>query len=162
MSKIENVPFDEMYVGQTCSYEKTVSEEDILMFAKLSGDTNPVHLDEAYASTTQFGERIAHGMYTAALISAAMAMQIPGPGSIYLTQTMKFKAPVKIGDALTVQIEVTSKRENRNIATLSTVVYNQHGKKVVMGEAMARVPSEKIILDAPELPEIQIGEAGPR
>ncbi len=156
MKKIENVTFDEMYVGQTCSYEKTVAEEDILLFARLSGDVNPVHLDEEFAKTTQFGGRIAHGMYTAALISAAMAMQIPGPGSIYLGQTMKFKAPVRIGDTLTVNIEVTGKREGRNIATLSTVVTNQHGKKVVTGEATALVSGDKIIVDAMPVPEIRI------
>ncbi len=149
---IENVPFDELTIGQTCNYEKTVSEEDILMFARLSGDVNPVHIDEEYAKTTQFGGRIAHGMYTAALISAAMALQIPGPGGVYLSQTMKFKAPVKIGDTLTVTIEVTGKREGKNFVTLSTIVCNQHGKIVVVGEAMARVPNEKIVLEAPDLP----------
>jgi acyl dehydratase len=152
MKTIENVPFDDMTIGQTCSYEKTVSEEDVLMFARLSGDANPVHIDEDYAKTTQFGGRIAHGMYTAALISAAMALQIPGPGSVYLTQTLKFKAPVKIGDTLTVTIEIIGKREGRNFVTLSTIVCNQHGKKVVTGEAMARVPNEKIVLEAPDLP----------
>lgn len=156
MSKIENVTFDEMFVGQTCSYEKTVSEEDILLFAKLSGDLNPVHLDAEYAATTQFGERIAHGMYTAALISAAMAQQIPGPGGVYLGQTMKFKAPVRIGDTLIVNIEVTGKRAGRNIATLSTTVLNQDGKKVVIGEATALVPNEKVIVDAVQLPAIHI------
>ncbi len=106
MNTIENIPFDELYIGQTCSYEKTVSEEDVLMFARISGDNNPVHLDEDFAKTTQFGGRIAHGMYTAAIISAAMALHLPGPGSVYISQAMKFRAPVKIGDTLTVNIEV--------------------------------------------------------
>lgn len=156
MSKLANIPFDEMYVGQTASYQKTVTEDDVLLFAKLSGDTNPVHLDEDYAKTTQFEGRIAHGMYTAAIISAAMAMRLPGPGGIYLGQTMKFKAPVRIGDTLTVTIEVTGKRESRNIATLSTLVSNQDGQKVVVGEATALVPSEKLEVDAPALPQVKI------
>jgi acyl dehydratase len=157
VTTIQNVPFDEMTIGQSCDYVKTVSEEDILMFARLSGDVNPVHLDEEFAKTTQFGGRIAHGMYTAALISAAMALNIPGPGSVYLTQTMKFRAPVKIGDTLTVHIEVLTKRTGKNFVTLSTIVTNQHGKKVVTGEATALVPNEKIVLQAPELPPIAIG-----
>lgn len=158
MKTIENIPFDELYIGQTCSYEKTVAEEDILMFARLSGDVNPVHLDEDYASTTQFGGRIAHGMYTAAIISAAMALHLPGPGSVYISQTMKFRAPVKIGDTLTVNVEVTAKRAGKNFVTLSTIVTNQHGKKVSTGEAMARVPNEKIVLEAPNLPAFTMSQ----
>ena len=152
MPTISNVPFDEIEIGQTADYQKTVQDEDVLMFAKLSGDVNPVHLDEDYARTTQFGGRIAHGMYTAAIISAAMALHLPGPGSVYISQAMKFRAPVKIGDTLTVKVEVTAKREGKNFVTLSTIVTNQHGKKVSTGEAMARVPNEKIVLEAPQLP----------
>ena len=101
MSKLTNHTFDELEIGQTASYSKTCTEEDILLFAKVSGDVNPVHLDEEFASNTQFGKRIAHGMYTGALISAALALNLPGPGSIYLGQNLKFRAPVRIGDELT-------------------------------------------------------------
>ncbi len=157
MKTIENVPFDDIFVGQTCEHQTTVSEQDILLFAKVSGDNNPVHLDENFAKTTPFGERIAHGMYTAALVSAAMALELPGPGSIYLTQTMKFRQPVKIGDTLTIRIEVTRKRAGKNFVIFTTLVTNQHGKKVLTGDATAQVPSEKIVLPAPELPPVRIG-----
>ena len=137
MQTIRNVPFDEIEIGQTADYRKIVRDEDVLMFAKLSGDVNPVHLDEEYARTTQFGGRIAHGMYTAALMSAAMATTLPGPGSVYLSQTMKFRAPVRIGDELTVHLEVTNKRERNKSVTVMVRVTNQDGAKVVTGEASA-------------------------
>ena len=158
MQTISNVPFDEIEIGQTAKYQKTVQDEDVLMFAKLSGDVNPVHLDEDYAKTTQFGGRIAHGMYTAALMSAAMATKLPGPGSVYLSQTMKFRAPVRIGDTLTVHMEVTNKRERNKSVTISVRVTNQDGAKVVTGEASAIIPMEKIVIDAPDLPLITIGD----
>ena len=157
MKTIENVPFDEIFVGQTCEHRKTVTEKDILLFAIVSGDSNPVHVDENYAKTTQFGERIAHGMYTSALVSAAMATDLPGPGSVYLTQSMKFKQPVKVGDTLDIRIEVIKKRAGKNFVTFSTVVTNQHGDRVLLGEAMARVASEKIVLPASELPLLSLG-----
>ncbi len=157
MKTIENVPFDEIQVGQTCSHQKTITEQDILLFAKVSGDNNPVHVDGDYAKSTQFGERIAHGMYTAALVSAAMALELPGPGSVYLTQSMKFKQPVKVGDELTILIEVIKKRAGKNFVTFSTLVTNQHGDRVLVGEAMARVSTEKIVLPAPELPPVHFG-----
>ncbi len=156
MKTIENVPFDDIFVGQTCEKLKTVSEEDILLFAIASGDNNPVHVDENYAKSTQFGGRIAHGMYTSALVSAAMAMGLPGPGSVYLTQTMKFKHPVKVGDTLCIRIEVIKKRAGKNFVTFATLVTNQHGDRVLVGEAMARVPGEKIVLPAAELPAIRL------
>jgi 3-hydroxybutyryl-CoA dehydratase len=157
MQTIENVPFDEIQIGQTADYQKTVQNEDVLMFAKLSGDVNPVHLDEEYAKTTQFGGRIAHGMYTAALMSAAMAIKLPGPGSVYLSQTMKFRAPVRIGDTLTVHLEITNKRERNKSVTVAVKVTNQDGARVVTGEASAIIPTEKIVIEAPELPSITIG-----
>lgn len=158
MQTIRNVPFDEIEIGQSADYRKIVRDEDVLMFAKLSGDVNPVHLDEEYAKTTQFGGRIAHGMYTAALMSAAMATTLPGPGSVYLSQTMKFRAPVRIGDELTVHLEVTNKRERNKSVTVMVRVTNQDGAKVVTGEATAIVPNERIVIDAPDLPLVTIGD----
>ena len=157
MSTIENVTFDELEIGQKAEYTRLITEEEILLFAKVSGDTNPIHLDEEYAATTQFGGRIAHGMLTGALISAAVALNLPGPGSVYLGQTMKFRAPVMINDTLTVKIEVISKREGKNIAELDCNVVNQHGKTVVKGIATALVPTEKLIVEMAELPAISIG-----
>lgn len=156
MSTLKNIPFDKLEIGQTASSQKTVREEDILLFAKVSGDLNPVHLDEEYAKTTPFGERIAHGMYTAALISGALSQKLPGPGCVYRQQTLKFRAPVKIGDTLTITIEVIAKRAQKNMLTVSTLVSNQHGQTIVTGEGSAIVPNEKIVVEAIDLPTITI------
>ena len=118
MSQLENVSYEEITIGQTASYSKTVSEQDIQLFAIISGDANPVHLDEAYAAQTQFQERIAHGMLTGALVSAAIATELPGPGSVYLGQSLRFRAPVKINDRITVKLEVTEKNDRRRFLTL--------------------------------------------
>ena len=127
--------------GQIAELSKTYSEEDIIAFANASGDHNPVHLDEQYAASTSFGRRIAHGMLVAGLISAVLGTTLPGPGTIYLGQNMKFKAPVFIDDMITARVEVLSVREDRPIATLSTNCYNQEGKLVIEGEAVVMLPA---------------------
>jgi 3-hydroxybutyryl-CoA dehydratase len=98
--------FEDLTVGQEASLSKTVTEADIVAFAEVSGDRNPVHLDAAYAATTMFKERIAHGMLSAAYISAVFGMKLPGPGAIYISQTLNFKAPVKIGDTVVATVKV--------------------------------------------------------
>ncbi|MDX9718425.1 MAG: MaoC family dehydratase, partial [Thauera sp.] len=98
--------FEELHLGMSASVSRTVSEADILMFAGVSGDTNPVHLDEEFAASTMFGGRIAHGMLSAGLISAVFGTRLPGPGCIYLSQTLKFKAPVKVGDTVVACVTV--------------------------------------------------------
>ncbi len=127
-------------VGQTATRTKTITAEDGEAFARISGDSNPVHLDEAYARTTPFGKRIAHGMLTAGIISALMANDLPGPGTIYLSQTLSFKAPVFLGDTITATAEVTAYRAARRIATLKTTCHNQDGKLVIEGEAVVLAP----------------------
>jgi acyl dehydratase len=109
MTQVTNIPYDNLEVGQQASLERTVEERDIQLFAAVSGDNNPVHLDAAFAAETMFKERIAHGMFSGALISAAIACRLPGPGTIYLGQQLKFTRPVKLGDTLTVQLEVLEK-----------------------------------------------------
>ena len=99
--------FDEIAIGDTTTYTRLVTNQEVEAFAAISGDHNPLHLDPAYAATTAFGECIAHGMLTGALISAAIAMQLPGPGSVYLSQNIQFRAPVMLGDTLTVTLTVT-------------------------------------------------------
>ena len=101
MTTLRNFTFDEIQIGQTTTYSKTLSERDLVLFAEVSGDVNPVHLDAEFAAGSMFGERIAHGMWTGALISAALALQLPGPGTIYVGQTLSFRAPVKLGDTAT-------------------------------------------------------------
>ena len=152
MSQISNFTFDEITIGQTASYSKMVTEQDIVQFAVVSGDANPVHLDEQFAASTSFKGRIAHGMLTGAIISAALAMELPGPGSIYISQTLRFTAPVAIGDRVTVRLEVTGKNDKRGIVTLNTTAFNQHDKRVVKGVAELLAPTQKMHLERPTLP----------
>ena len=128
-------------VGDTASMKKVVSDNDVRTFAEISGDRNPVHLDDEYAARTPFGRRIAHGALTGALISAVLGQVMPGPGTIYLSQTYKFKAPVYIGDEITAKLEVISYREDKRIATLKTDVFNQDGKLILEGEAVVIAPA---------------------
>ena len=130
------VPRNAFTVGEKASLSKTMSESDVETFARLTGDVNPVHVDEAYAKTTRFGGRIAHGMLTAGLISAVLGTRLPGPGGIYLNQTLKFTAPVRMGDTITATAEVTAYREDKRIVTLKTDCTNQRGELVLTGEAV--------------------------
>lgn len=155
MRTLENIPFNELEIGARGSLTRTLTEQDLLLFARVSGDTNPVHLDEAFACETQFSGRIAHGMWTASLISCALATQMPGPGGIYLGQELKFLRPVKVGDTVTVQLEVLSKNEKRQRATITTNVVNQHGKLVVKGTAEVMPSAEKVVVNEYPLPEVE-------
>lgn len=156
MSQISNYIFDEIFIGQTATYSRLIGEKEVLLFAAATGDVNPVHLDAEFAAGTIFKERIAHGMMSGAIISAAIALELPGPGSIYLGQSLRFRLPVKIGDELTAQLEVTSKREDRKWITLDCVVINQHGKTVTSGTAEVMPPAEKLIIDRPPLPSFHM------
>ena len=122
--------------GDKASRIQTISDEMIRSFAALTGDTNPVHLDEVYAAGTRFGRRIAHGMIAAGLISATLANDLPGPGTVYLSQTLQFKAPVYPGDTITTTVEVKNVRPDKPIVTLSTTCTNQENKVVLEGEAV--------------------------
>ena len=132
---------EDLSVGQSSSLTKTVDERGIEAFAEVTGDNNPVHLDDTYARTTRFGRRIAHGMIAAGLISATLANDLPGPGTVYLSQTLQFKAPVFPGETLTTTVEVKSVRADKPIATLATSCKNQDGKVVLEGEAVVLVSS---------------------
>lgn len=127
-------------LGATASRTTTISEQDVRDFARISGDTNSIHLDEAYAAQTPFGRRIVHGMLTASLISAILGNDFPGLGSIYLGQDIKFKAPVFIGDTITAAIELIKYREDKRIATFRTTCVNQEGVLVIEGEAVVIAP----------------------
>lgn len=131
-------------IGDKASRTKTVTEADILAFAQASGDTNPVHLDDDYAATTRFGRRIAHGMLTASVISAILGNDLPGPGTVYMSQTLAFKAPVFIGDVVTATVEVIAYREERRIATFHTICANQDGTLVLDGEAIVLAPKDGV------------------
>ncbi|MGN8896154.1 MaoC family dehydratase [Flavonifractor sp. HCP28S3_F3] len=131
------------YVGQTASVTRTISESDVYLFAGVTGDLNPAHTNEEYAKTTHFKTRIAHGMLSAGLISAVLGMQLPGPGTIYTGQTLKFLAPVHIGDTITATAEIKSLDLERNRVVLTTTCTNQEGTMVITGEATALLPKER-------------------
>jgi 3-hydroxybutyryl-CoA dehydratase len=132
--------FEDLSVGQEASLSTTVSEADIVAFAEISGDKNPVHIDAQYAASTMFKERIAHGMLSAAYISAVFGMKLPGPGAIYISQTLNFKAPVKIGDTVVTTVKVIELIAEKKRARFETVC-SVNGKAVVQGEAVLMVPA---------------------
>ncbi|WP_404418230.1 MaoC/PaaZ C-terminal domain-containing protein [Marinospirillum sp.] len=157
MSKLVNRPYDTLKEGDSATFEKTLTERELVLFAAVSGDVNPVHLDAEFAKTSMFGERIAHGMWSGSLISAALATTLPGPGTIYLGQDLSFRRPVKLEDTLTVTLTVKEKQDAKKIVIIDCLVTNQKGEKVVTGTAKVIAPTEKAELEAPQLPEIKIG-----
>jgi 3-hydroxybutyryl-CoA dehydratase len=131
---------EEIHIGDVAEFAKTVSETDVYLYAGLSGDLNPAHVNEAHAQKTFFKTRIAHGMLSAGFISAVLGMQLPGPGTIYLRQELNFMAPVRIGDTITARVEVIEKNAEKNRLRLRTNCTNQEGKIVIDGEALVMPP----------------------
>ena len=129
-----NLTIDKIKIGQATKFLKLISEQDIKNFARLTGDNNPIHLDDQYAKNTIFKKRIAHGMLTASFISTAIATKLPGPGSVYLDQSLKFLAPVYIGDKICILIRVIKKNIEKKVVTLSTEAHVGE-KKIITGEA---------------------------
>lgn len=126
-------------VGDTATFSKTITDDEIRRFADLVGDHNSVHLNDAFAQRTRFGRRIAHGMLSASLISTCIGTQLPGNGAIYLSQTFKFVAPVYPGDTVTARVTITKIRDDKPIVTLETICFNQNQEPVVKGEAVVMV-----------------------
>ena len=155
MTQVSNIPYDDLQVGQTASFSSSVEERDVQLFAAVSRDHNPVHLDAAFAAQTMFKERIAHGMFSGALISAAIACEMPGPGTIYLGQQMRFTRPVKLGDTLTVQLEVLEKLPKGRVR-IATRVFNQNAEQVVDGEAEVLAPRAEQTVTMPAMPQVTI------
>lgn len=154
---IENRTFDEIEVGDQASLVRTLSRGDIELFAAMSGDVNPAHMDPAYASTDMFHRVVAHGMWGGALISTVLGTELPGPGTIYLAQDLHFQAPIGVGD--TVTITVTARKK---IAALQQIIFdcrgrNQQGEDVILGTAAVKAPLEKIHRPRIELPEVRLG-----
>ena len=127
---------DQLNIGDRASISKLITERDVIRFAELTGDINPIHMDKLYAEQAVFGERIAHGMLTASLISAVLGIKLPGPGNIYVSQSLKFRAPVKFGDIIEAEVEVVEKIPERNRVHLKTTCRNQDGTVVLEGEAI--------------------------
>ncbi len=128
--------FDEIKIGQTAQYERIITADDIHKFAEVSGDHNPLHLDEEYAKSTIFKGRIAHGLLSASFISTVLANQLPGPGTVYLHQDLDFLKPVRIGDRITTIVKVLEKNAEKKRITLQTQCINQNNKIVVEGKAI--------------------------
>jgi 3-hydroxybutyryl-CoA dehydratase len=132
--------YDQLSIGDSDRFSKTVTDADIYLFAGVTGDLNPAHIDEAYAQGTFFKTRIAHGMLSAGFISAVIGMRLPGPGSVYMKQSLNFLAPVRIGDTITARAEVIEKIEEKKRVRLKTVCVNQDGVEVLSGEALVSPP----------------------
>lgn len=130
-------------IGQTASFSKTITETDVVTYAGLSGDFNPIHVDREYAKNTRFEQRIAHGLLTTSLLSGVLGMYLPGPGCVYMGQTLRFVRPVFINDTVTATVEVLDFDPEKGNMRLKTECRNQHGELVLEGEAKMRVPREE-------------------
>jgi acyl dehydratase len=157
---IENRTFDELEVGDSATLERALTWEDIELFAVMSGDVNPAHVDEEYARTDMFHRIVGHGMWGASLISTLLGTRLPGPGAVYLGQTLRFRHPVSIGDTITVSVTVASK-ERRHHVVLDCRCVNQLGETVIDGTATVLAPTEKIRRPRFELPDVSLHEHRP-
>jgi 3-hydroxybutyryl-CoA dehydratase len=128
--------YEEIQIGDTANFSKTISEFDIYQFAGITGDFNPMHINEEFADKTIFKDRIAHGLLTGSFISTVLGMKLPGPNSIYLSQSFRFIAPVKVGDTIRATVEVIEKQDDKKFIKLKTQVWNQRKEIVVDGEAL--------------------------
>jgi 3-hydroxybutyryl-CoA dehydratase len=140
MLELRVLYFEDLTVGMSEAFSKTVSSSDVVGFAELTGDRNPIHLAQHFAAKTPFKTRIAHGLYTASLISAVLGTRLPGPGAVYISQTLNFRAPVRIGDTVHVQVEVVELIPERHRARLACTC-SVDGEVVLDGEALIKVPS---------------------
>jgi phosphate butyryltransferase len=154
---IENRTFDELTIGETASLSHTVTQRDIDLFATVTGDVNPAHVDPAFAETDMFHHIIIHGIWGAGLISAVLGTKLPGPGTIYLGQDLRFRHPVSIGDTITATLTVAEKKPAKGDVTLDCVCTNQDGKAVITGTAETRAPTEKIRRKRIMLPDVSVG-----
>ena len=136
-------PIDELAVGESEEFVRVVTARDIARFVEAVGDRNPAHSDPAYAAATPFGEVIAPGIWTAGLISAVLGTGLPGPGTIYISQSLEFVGPVKLGDIITARVEIVEVVRERNRIRLETICVNQNGQNVLIGEAWVRPPKRR-------------------
>lgn len=160
MEYIENKTFDEIAVGASASIVRTLTERDIDLFAVMSGDVNPAHVDPEFARSDMFREVIGHGMWGGSLISTVLGTKMPGPGTIYLEQTLQFRRPVKVGDTMTITVTATEKDEAKHRITFDCRCVNQEGKEVIVGVARVIAPTEKIRRPRVVLPEVHLHKPG--
>lgn len=157
MSNLENRTYDEIAIGDEAEITRVVTRDDVALFAVVSGDVNPAHLDDAYAASTRFKNVIMHGMWSGAQISALLGVHMPGPGTIYLSQSLNFRRPVNIGDTVTFRVTAKDKKDDKKFVTFECTGTNQDGKVVVDGEAVVMAPTEKLTPAAPAVPEVTLG-----
>ena len=153
---MENRTFDEIVIGDSASLSRTLSKDDIALFAVMSGDVNPTHLDEPYAEASMFHRIIGHGMWGGSLISTVLGTRLPGPGTIYLGQDLSFRKPVGLGDTITVTVTAKEKRPEKHIVVFDCRCVNQRGEEVITGTAVTMAPTEKIRRPRVTLPEVQL------
>src|SRR6516225_7649266 len=160
MERIENRTFDELKIGDSASLVHTLAYKDIQLFAAMSGDVNPAHVDPAFAKDDMFHKIIGHGMWGGALISTVLGTELPGPGAIYLGQSLQFRRPVGLGDTITVSVRVAEKNAEKHRVTLDCEAKNQKGETVISGTAEVIAPTEKISRPRVVLPEVELRERG--
>ena len=153
---LRNKTFDQLQPGDTASIERLVARDDLDLFAAVSGDVNPAHLDGAFAAANQFSHVVAHGMWTAALISAVLGTKLPGPGTIYLGQDLQFIKPVALGDTVTATVIVKEKQAQKSIVTLDTVCTNQRNEEVLRGVATVVAPERNVEWPRMRLPDVTL------
>jgi acyl dehydratase len=162
MDYIENRTFDEIQVGDSASLTRALTRQDISLFAAMSGDVNPAHVDEEYARSDQFHKIVAHGMWGASLISAVLGTKLPGPGAIYLGQSLKFRRPIALGDTVTVSVRARAKDVERRRVNFDCQCVNQKGEVVIAGTAEVLAPAEKVRRPRAALPEVHVHDPGVR
>lgn len=160
MDYIENKTFDEIQIGDSASLKRVLTTEDIQLFAVMSGDVNPAHLDEEFAKSDMFHKIIAHGMWGGSLVSTVLGTQLPGPGTIYLNQTFSFRRPVAVGDEITVTVTAVKKDDEKKWVTFDCQCINQAGKPVIVGEALVMAPTSKVKRPRASLPEVRLHDPG--
>lgn len=153
-----NVTFEELAIGQSAELKRRLTQKDIELFAAVSGDVNPAHMDEHYAENSLFHGVIGHGMWSGGLISTVLGTELPGPGTIYLEQDMRFKKPVMLGDEVTVRVSVKSKRDDKPVVVFDCICLNEKGEVLLEGTATVLAPTEKIRIPRPDIPWVDIRE----
>lgn len=162
MQFIENRTFDEITLGETAELTRTLEPQDIELFAVMSGDVNPSHVDAEFAASDMFHKVVAHGMWGGALISAVLGTELPGPGTVYLNQSLSFRQPVGVGDTVTIRVTVTAKSDAHPHVTLACLCTNQTGETVIEGEAQVVAPTVKVRRPRVALPQVHLHEKGAR
>ena len=162
MEHVENRTFDEIALGDGATLTRTLTERDITLFAVMSGDINPAHVDPEYAKSSRFREVIGHGMWTAALISTVLGTEFPGPGTIYLGQSLRFRRPVKVGDTIAIKVSATEKDAQKGRVLLDTECLNQDGEVVVSGTAEVIAPTQKVRRPKVDLPAFRLDDRDAR